>query len=145
MLVFFDTSVLVASAASVHHHFVQASAAMARVIAGKDKGFVSQHSIAEVYSTLTRIPVVPRIHPLEAARIIRNNILENFETIPVEKDDYLEALKIVSESGWAGAKIYDALLLRCADKSQAQRIYTFNLKDFQQLASGRVQQLICAP
>ena len=85
MLVFFDTSVLIASAASVHHHFVQASAAMARVIAGKDKGFVSQHSIAEVYSTLTRIPVVPRIHPLEAARIIRNNILQNFETIPVER------------------------------------------------------------
>ncbi len=118
---------------------------MARVIAGKDKGFVSQHSIAEVYAALTRMPVVPRIHPLEAARIIRDNILRNFETIAVEKDDYLEALKIVSESGWAGAKIYDALLLRCADKSQAQRIYTFNLKDFQQLATGRLQRLICAP
>lgn len=145
MLVFFDTSVLVASSTSVHNHFVQASAAMARVASGKDKGFISQHSIAEVYSALTRMPVVPRIHPLEAARIIRDNILTNFETIAIEQEDYLEALRIVSESGWPGAKIYDALLLCCASKSPAQRIYTFNLKDFKQLATGRAQHMICAP
>ena len=119
MVVFFDTSVLVASSASGHNHFVQASAAMARVANGKDKGFVSQHSIAEVYSALTRMPVVPRIHPLEAARIIRDNILMNFETIAIEQEDYLEALKIVSESGWPGQN-YDVSLC-CAGRSPAQR------------------------
>jgi predicted nucleic acid-binding protein len=145
MVVFFDTSVLVASSSAAHNHFVQASAVVARVVMGKDKGFVSQHSIAEVYSALTRLPVVPRIHPVEAARMIHDNILKNFETIPVEKQDYLEALKIVSESGWPGAKIYDALLLCCASRISVQRIYTFNLKDFKQLATGRVQHMICAP
>jgi len=118
---------------------------MTRVAAGKDKGFISQHSIAEVYAALTRLPVVPRIHPLEAARIIRDNILENFETVAVEKKDYLEALEIVSDSGWPGARIYDALILCCAARSPAQRIYTFNLKDFKQLATGRILQMICAP
>jgi predicted nucleic acid-binding protein len=145
MVTFFDTSVLVASSSAAHSHFVQASAVVARVVSGRDKGFVSQHSIAEVYSALTRLPVIPRIHPLEAARIIRDNILKNFETVPVEKRDYLEALRIVSESGWPGAKIHDALLLCSASRSPAQRIYTFNLRDFQQLATGRVQQIICAP
>ncbi len=145
MDVFFDTTVLVASSSCAHQHFTQASAAVARVAAGEDKGYVSQHSIAEVYSALTRMPVVPRIHPLEAARMIRDNILQNFETIPVEREDYLEALAIVSNAGWPGAKIYDALMLRCAEKCPAQRIYTFNLKDFKQLAPERMQGLICAP
>jgi predicted nucleic acid-binding protein len=145
MDVFFDTSVLVASSSLVHQHFAQASAAVARVAAGEDKGYVSQHSIAEVYAVLTRMPVVPRIHPLEAARIIRDNILQNFEAIPIEEEDYMEALAIVSNAGWPGANIYDALMLRCAGKCPAQRIYTFNLKDFKQLAPGRMQDLICAP
>ena len=33
-----------------------------------------QHSIAEVYAALTRLPVQPRIHPVEAARILTENI-----------------------------------------------------------------------
>ncbi len=118
---------------------------MARVATGEDKGYVSQHSIAEVYSALTRMPVVPRIHPLEAARMILDNILQNFEAIPIEREDYLEALAVVSNASWPGAKIYDALILRCAEKCPAQRIYTFNLKDFKQLAPGHMQDLICAP
>jgi len=145
MNVFFDTTVLVASSSRAHQHFAQASAAATRVIAGEDKGYVSQHSLAELYSALTRMPVVPRIHPLEAARMIRDNILQNFEAIPVERADYLEALAMVSNAGWPGAKIYDALILRCAGKCPAQRIYTFNLKDFKQLAPSRLLDLICAP
>jgi predicted nucleic acid-binding protein len=145
MVVFFDTSVLMASSTRVHHHFAQASAAATRVANGDDEGFVSQHSIAEVYAALTRMPVIPRIHPLEAARMVRENILQNFKTIGVNKEDYLEALKIVSDSGWPGAKIYDALLLRCAGKCPAQRIYTLNLKDFKQIAPSHMQHLICAP
>jgi len=145
MNVFLDTTVLVASSSRAHQHFAQASTAVARVVAGDDKGYVSQHSIAEVYSALTRMPVVPRIHPLEAARMIRGNILQHFEPIPVEQEDYLEALAMVSNAGWPGAKIYDALMLRCAEKCPAQRIYTFNLKDFKQLAPDRMQDLICAP
>jgi len=145
MVVFFDTSVLVSASVQAHRHFVQASAALARVTGGKDKGFISQHSIAEVYAALTRIPVVPRIHPLEAARIIRSNFLQNFDTVGVVEDDYLEAMKTVSDSGWPGAKIYDALLLRCAEKCPVQRIYTFNLRDFKQLAPAHLQHMICAP
>lgn len=145
MVLFFDTTVLVASSSQAHPHFAQASAAVGRVLSGKDKGFISQHSLAEMYAALTRLPVVPRIHPLEAARLIRENILRNFQTVPVLKEDYLEALTMVSNSGWPGAKIYDALLLRCAEKCPAQRIYTFNLKDFKQMAPSRMQQMICAP
>ena len=145
MVVFLDTTVLVASSSLAHPHFAQAAAAVARVVARKDKGFIGQHSLAEMYAALTRMPVLPRIHPLEAARMIRENILQHFQTVSVVEKDYLEALTMVSSAGWPGAKIYDALLLCCADKCPAQRIYTFNLKDFRQLAPSRLQHKICSP
>lgn len=145
LVLFFDTSVLVASSNQSHPQFAQAFAAVARVVAGKDRGFFSLHSIAEMYASLTRMPVLPRIHPIEAKRIIRENILEHFSAVPLIADDYLEALNVVSGAGWSGAKIYDALILRSAEKSKAQRIYTFNLKDFKEMAPKHLQARICAP
>jgi predicted nucleic acid-binding protein len=44
-----------------------------------------------------------------------------------------------------GAKIYDALLLRCAARCAVERIYTFNLGDFKQLAPAGLEEKICVP
>ena len=41
--------------------------------------------------------------------------------------------------------IYDALLLACAARSGAERVYTFNLSDFRELASVDMQARIAAP
>lgn len=105
---------------------------------------MSVHSVAETYAALTRLPVRPRIHPAEAARMIADNIAPNFQMVPIARKEYLEALKTVAEGGWSGAKIYDALILGCAERSGAERIYTFNLSDFQQLAPNLKDQ-ICSP
>jgi predicted nucleic acid-binding protein len=145
MNIFFDTTVLVAASSRGHPHHVQAFPALRRVATGRDGGFISVQSIAEVYAALTRLPVEPRIHPAEAARIVADNLLPHFEIVPVGKVDYLEALRTVKEGGWTGAKIYDALLLRCAAKCDVDRIYTFNLADFRLLASEDLQRKICAP
>jgi hypothetical protein len=37
------------------------------------------------------------------------------------------------------------LLLRCAARCTVERIYTFNLGDFKQLAPASLQGIICAP
>ena len=145
MRVFFDTSVLVAASVSDHPHHGQAFPALHRVIAGTDEGFISNHSIAETYAVLTRLPVVPRIHPSEAARIVRETVLQHMESVALAKRDYLEALAAVQQGGWIGAKIYDALLLAGAVKTNPDRIYTFNLADFRALAPPSLQRKICAP
>jgi predicted nucleic acid-binding protein len=136
--IFFDTTVLVAASEQSHPHYARAWPALRRVAAGQDKGFMSVHSIAEVYASLTRLPVQPRIHPLEAVRIVTDNILAHFEVVPIGKEDYMEALNTVGSGGWSGAKIYDALLLRCATRCTVERIYTFNLGDFKQLAPASI-------
>ncbi len=106
---------------------------------------MGQHSIAEVFAALTRLPVQPGIHPVEAARIVTENILPHFEVVSLDKDDYAEALNTMASGGWVGAKIYDALLLRCAASCAVERIYTFNLRDFRQLGPAGLQEKVCAP
>lgn len=145
MNIFCDTSVLVAASVHSHPHHAQALPALLRVVAGRDHGFISAHSIAEAYVALTRMPVVPRIHPAEAARIVTENLLPNFETVPVAKKDYLDALATMRDGGWIGAKIYDVLLLCCAAKCAADRIYTFNLAEFNLLAPAHLRSKICSP
>ena len=145
MDIFFDSNVLVAASAQSHPHFLQARPALLRVAEGQDNGFLSQHSIAEVFAALTRLPVHPRIHPLEAERMIIENILPHFEVVSLNKEDYLAAMNTMASGGWRGAKIYDALLLRCAARCAVERIYTFNLEDFRQLGPSSLQDKICAP
>jgi predicted nucleic acid-binding protein len=142
---FFDTTVLVAASEQSHPQYTQARSALLRVTRRQDRGFMSLHSIAEVFAALTRLPVQPRIHPVEAGRIVTENILSHFEVVCVGKEDYLEALETMTSGGWIGAKIYDALLLRCAARCAAERIYTLNLRDFRQLAPASLQEKICAP
>ena len=145
MRVFCDTSVLVAASESSHPHHAQALPALRRVASGEDTGFIGVHSIAETYAALTRLPVQPRIHPSEAARIIRENILKRFTLVPAGEAEYLQALAAVENCGWPGAKVYDALLLACAARSGAERMYTINLGDFRGLAPAEMQTRICAP
>ena len=145
MNIFFDTTVLVAASVQDHPHHVQALPAVRRVQHRQDKGFISVHSITEVYATLTRLPVRPRIHPVEAQRILVEDLLPYFDTVSIDQSDYVNTLSNIATHGWIGAKIYDALLLSCAAKCVADRIYTFNLGDFRALASPELLGKICAP
>jgi predicted nucleic acid-binding protein len=53
--IFFDTTVLVAASMQSHSHYSRARPALLRIAAGENKGFMSTHSIAEVYGRLKRV------------------------------------------------------------------------------------------
>ncbi|HXW82833.1 MAG TPA: PIN domain-containing protein [Candidatus Binataceae bacterium] len=145
MNVFLDTNVLVAASVESHPHHQQAWSVLQRVTAGRDRGFISAHSLAETYAALTRMPIIPRIHPMEAVRIVADNLMPNFEVLPLRTSDYVQALQMVAGGGWSGARIYDALLICCARRCDPERIYTFNLADFRQLATTEMRPRILAP
>ena len=75
----------------------------------------------------------------------RRDLLPHFALVPLEKEDYVSALDLMASGGWVGAKIYDLLLLHCAARCAVERIYTFNLADFRQLAPPGLQEKICSP
>ena len=47
---------------------------------------------------------------------------------------YREAIESCANHGWIGGPIYDALHLSCARNAACDRIYTLNVRHFQQLA-----------
>lgn len=128
---FFDTSVLVAAFLGDHPHH----SASAKVFAGAGKRNSScgAHSLAELYSTLTSLPLKPMI-AADQAMLFLEDVRLRLSLIPLDEADYFLALERSAGNGISGGRIYDALLLQCALKAKAEVIYTWNLKHFQQLA-----------
>ncbi len=128
---FFDTSVLVAAFLG-DHPLHQASA---KAFAGADKKHSScgAHTLAELYSTLTSLPLKPMIAP-EQALLFLADVRSRLSLIALDATEYFETIEQTAGKRIPGGGVYDALLLRCALKAKARTIYTWNLKRFQQLA-----------
>ena len=113
---FFDTSVLVPVFYGDHVHH-QASLALF-IQFDKSTGCCGAHTLAEVYSTLTRMPGKHRISG-EQAMLFIGSIRERLSIIALSGDEYADALQVSAALGIVGGGIYDALLAHCAIKSQS--------------------------
>ncbi len=145
MKVFLDTSALFAAVAQGHENHDAAFAVLDRAQAGKDDGFISAHSLAEMYATLTKSPPPFRHSPEQALLSIEENILKYFTVVSLTGGDYAALLREAAVMRIHGGTIYDAVLLKCAVKSKAERIFTFNLRHFQNIASADIASRIVAP
>jgi predicted nucleic acid-binding protein len=141
MRVYFDTAVLVAASVGGHPHHSQSVLALESVMKKRFEGHVSGHGLSEVYAVLTRTPFSPAIYPEEAWKLLHANILPYFEIVTITPQMYRETIRECAENGWMGGRVYDALHLRCARKSDCERIFTFNVRHFQQLAPDLTQRI----
>jgi predicted nucleic acid-binding protein len=89
--VLFDTSVLVPAIVTSHpqHNICWRWLEEART--DQFQGVVSTHTMAELYSVLTRLPYRPVISPAIAQRQIREN-LQSFERVGLDPSDYDAAI-----------------------------------------------------
>ncbi len=142
MRLFFDTSVLVSLAVAHHPHHDLAYAAFHQVVNRRHEGFVSAHGLAETFSTLTRLPITPMVHPTEAYRFVSETVAGHCAVVSIAGKDYLTTLKSATDAGLRGGVIYDALQLHCAEKAGCDRIYTFNVSDFVRIASHLRKQIV---
>ncbi len=62
------------------------------------------------------------------------NIYERLSIVTLTAEEYRTAMRDAAAAGIAGGTIYDALLLACAVKAEAELIYTWNVKHFQQFS-----------
>jgi predicted nucleic acid-binding protein len=142
---YFDTSVLVPAAVAGHPHNRPALAVLEELVRGRHKGVISAHSLTEVYSVLTRTPFKPPLYPSEAWQIIEQMILPHMELVTLTAKEYREVVLRCAANGWAGGRVHDAVHLRCAQKAECDRVYTFNVKDFRSLAPAGFADRIAAP
>lgn len=144
MKVYFDTPLLVAAYIARHPHHAQSVRALEEVSAGAIQGVINAHGLAESFSVLTRAPYLPPIRPHDAWLYLANDILQVFDLVSLTTIEYREVVERCSQNGWPGGRVYDALHVQAARKSNCDRIYTFNLKHFHQVAPD-IRDIIVSP
>jgi predicted nucleic acid-binding protein len=138
---FFDTSVLVPVFYGDHVHHTASLELF--VTFNKDTGCCGAHSLAEVYSTLTRMPGKHRISG-EQAMLFIGSIRERLSVITLTGDESADALAASAALGIVGGAIYDAMLGQCALKAGAQVIYSWNARHYAQ-CGPEVKKRLCTP
>jgi predicted nucleic acid-binding protein len=139
----FDTSVLVAALVQAHPHHGLAFPRLKSVHAGAVTGAITTHALAELFATLTALPLKPKIPPGEVRRLLNRDIGAHFEVIPLTVEMYAEALDLAVRQGLASGAIYDALHLTGARSAGCDHLLTLNMKHFKALAPG--DPLIMSP
>jgi predicted nucleic acid-binding protein len=141
--ILFDTSVIIAASLPQHVSHAPCFAQMKAVKSGSLQGYLSTHSLAEIYSVLTRMPSQPKMSPFEAKNLIEA-LLQYVEAVPLEIVDYQEAIARMSSLNLPGGGIFDALIAQAALKISADRISTLNPKHFIRLDPA-IAQIVEVP
>jgi predicted nucleic acid-binding protein len=127
---FFDTSALYPVFIGDHEHHEASLAAYLR--ANPSQGACAAHSMAEVYATLTRMPGPNRLSADQVLLAI-DDIRGRLTVIAPDPEEYRAAIGDAAAEEILGGTVYDALIARCALKSKAAVIYTWNVKHFRRV------------
>jgi predicted nucleic acid-binding protein len=141
--ILFDTSVIVAASLSQHPSHTPCLAQLQQARARQHQGYLSTHSLAEIYSVLSRMPSQPKMSPQNVQSLIDRN-LQFLDTITLEKADYQAAIAQMTALNLPGGGIYDALIARAALKIAADRLMTLNPKHFTRLDPA-IAQIVFVP
>jgi predicted nucleic acid-binding protein len=136
---FLDTSVLIAAsdAADPRHQSSRSLLAAATPATAA----CAAHTLAEVYAVLSRLPGGKKVRP-EIAGLLVEQIAARLTVVPLSAEDYTATLRETSRMGLSGGIVFDALLLACARKVSAERIYTWNLRHFVQVAPDLADRIV---
>jgi predicted nucleic acid-binding protein len=72
--VLFDTSVIVAASLPQHLNHTPCFIQLQEAKTAQIQGYLSTHSLAELYSVLTRMPSQPRMSPQDVKRLLESHL-----------------------------------------------------------------------
>lgn len=142
MSFFCDTTVLVAASDTAHQQHARSLALVAT--ASRAEAFCAAHSLAELYATLTAIPA-PRMRRVDDVLAGVEQAARMFKPVSLTGAEYLWVLRHVAAAGARSGQVYDALILKCAEKCRATAVYTWNTAHFTRVAWPAVASHIRTP
>lgn len=136
---FFDTNILVAATIPSHVHHVASHARLA--LLRKSGATCAAHTLTEAYSVLTRLPFRYRLSAGDAIRVVEDT--RSFSAlVSLTPTETLHTLHDLAERNIIGGTAYDGILMACARKIEARRIYTFNTKHFRLIAPDLASRIM---
>lgn len=100
------------------------------VIDGKCQGGICVHTLAELYATMTAMPLRPQPSTQEVEQLLRTSVLAHFQTVELRSRDHSEALHDCSGNLLRSGAVFDALIARAVSKLRAHSIVTLNRAHF---------------
>jgi predicted nucleic acid-binding protein len=137
--IFLDTSVLIAAVRTADERYAASNYLVRRCTPGK--AACAAHTLAEVYASLTGMRPPNRFRP-DQAMLLLDEFRAKLDCVALTADEVQETARRVSRLGLAGGVIYDALLLACARKMDAERIYTWNERHFKLVAPDLAERIL---
>ena len=139
MKVFLDTSVLVASAREPDSRH-EASLNLLN-LCKPQQASCAAHTLAELYATLTGMQPPNRFQPEQALLVLRG-VKARLKCITLTAEEVLQTIDRTAGLELPGGIIYDALIMACARKAEAERIYTWNARHFQMVAPDLAERIV---
>jgi predicted nucleic acid-binding protein len=136
---FFDTSVLMAVVREADRRHVASRKCLLQI--SPHEGSCAAHTLAELYASLTGMRPPNRLRPDQAALIVEQ-FRTKLDCIALTAEETFQAVQHTAALKLLGGIIYDALLLACARKIQAEQIYTWNVKHFQMVAPDLAERIV---
>lgn len=139
MKYFLDTSVFVAAARTSDQRYEPSS----RILHQCSPAIAAcaAHSLAEVYNSLTAMRPPNRFHPEVAIQYL-DRMRAKVDCIVLTPEEVFDSARRIAGLGLLGGIIYDALLMACARKVDAERIYTWNVRHFQLVAPDIADRIV---
>ena len=141
MKVLMDTSVLVSAMLPDHVHHTHSQPWLQRAKAGALEAVVSGHSLAELYSVLTRLPRTPRITPSEALELIQQDVASH-TLVTLAAADYVKLIEELGQLGVAGGSVYDAVIAKAAELASVDYLLTLNVGHFQRVWPSGASRIV---
>jgi len=136
---FFDTSVLIAASDATDPRHQSSRVLLSA--ATPETAACGAHTLAEVYAVLSRLPGGKKVRP-EIAGLLVEQIASRMTIVPLSGEDYAATLREIARAGLSGGIVFDALLLSCARKVGAERIYTWNQRHFVMVAPDLANRIV---
>lgn len=121
-----------------HPHHAPSLEAFA--LATKSTGACAAHSLAEVYAVLTRLPVRPAVSPADA-HVFIEEIQKRLTIVTLDESATLDTLQQSAETHLIGGQLYDALILKAAERVKAKSILTWNIGHFRRIAPALANRI----
>jgi predicted nucleic acid-binding protein len=128
---FLDTSVLLAGILDFGPQSAPAQSVM-HAVAEKTipSPATAWHCCLEFFSVATRLPSEFRLSPVDAARLLRDEVFERMTVYDLPATDRVRLLETAAQDNAAGGRIYDAHIAEVARAAGAGVIVTDNRRHF---------------
>jgi predicted nucleic acid-binding protein len=128
-----DTSTLIAAMLPDHVHHAHAFPWLSQAKTGAFEFVCSGHSLAEIYTVLTRLPRTPPIGPNDALRLIQENVTAHARIHSLLSDEYALLIESLAQNRIIGAAVYDAVIARVGELTSVDYLVTLNVTDFRRV------------